>query len=574
MTVVQLAETTKEVNQVAWGQLVGTAKAVIGYMIEHALGLVQAKTVEQITVGAAAWAVDNDLAGGYKKTDVPCILHKLTQGVAHAALRMDNGPIRFYVHTDYRQRLDEESEAAEAVHVQAFVSKPPPKPCVTRGCPYAGTWDSSAPADDGCKSKATFPEGPKCCGSCTGVLPDGRMMAAAHGCRCERLSWLGVPNIDPNNQTWLAITSPSRLNEELQKAFGTARLVENELPARVSGVSLEWSFEQRSDVHICQVSMAKDEGRGQWIVRMSGPTRAVAKLRAQMAFLHCYARLLEVARDGPPVNYTRVWEIAFNELLRAEGSHPAGEGDTCEVLADVLQLATSMAQQNMALALELANKHAESDGDSENASGNDSVAAAMASTPQPQCMPPGLSQGLDPGASAVAQDMSHLTVEGASRAAAHVQTFETGAAAEVAPNLREGSIPDIWGAGLIVTVPVPLRATRSMCAVARYETDVCALPYQQTNPATKIVPVSELRIALDQDRRTWGLNLGAFSDDQLLNAFVAEAGQVDARAHGGVRRFGRTTLNSQTMYPADQRSRSSLQHRGEPSLVVRMKRQG
>lgn len=540
MPVIQLAVMSVRENQDAWGDVLVTAKAVTGYMLDHAFGLESAKTSEEIIIEAALWANVNGLGGGFKKADVPSVLHKLAQGVGHAALRFQCCSTRFYVHADFCQRFNEEREAAGATHFPDIPLKSYPKPCVTRGCPYVGVWEPVTTDD----LKTTFPEGPKCCGSCTGVHSDGRKMAVAHGMRCGRTPWLGVPNVDEKKTAWLVTTSPAQLNEELQSAFGTARLVENDLRARVSGVSLEWAFQTEQEsgkagkvVHICHVTVTKAEGQGQWYVQMAGPTRSMAKMRATMAFLHCYARLLTLANEGQPIDYMDAWETAYNHLI-CKGYLVAGMSPVKGPAVEELPI--------RAMALELANERkAESDESSEDSPDGDDK-EVFPVMPQQSQEPPGLKRS--PGTPAGVQ--------------------LTGAASSAA-----AQVPDIWGDGPIVVAPMDFKATRAMCAVARYATEVYALPIHPTRPGTKIVPVSELRKALSRDERTQGMNLSGLSIDQLLKAFTDEASLEDARKHGDVWRFGRTSLDTSTMYPANERSRSSLQNRGEPCLVVRMKRQ-
>lgn len=552
MPVIQLAEISGEGNQAAWGETLVTAEVVLGYMVEHALGLVHAKTAEQITVGAATWA-NLRFAGDFKK-EVPGVLHRLVQGVACAALRMEGCEMHFYVHTDYCQRLHEERKEADAAHFQAMVPKSLPKPCVTRGCPYAGTWEPSMSGAGGGRSEAVFPDGPKCCGSCTGVHPRGRSMAVAHGVHCERVPWLGVPVIDTKTSTWLAITSPATLNEVVQKASGTARLVDKELQARVAGVSIEWTvrIEHKAGaaVNICQLTVTKSEGQGHWRVQMAGPTHAMAKLRATMAFLYCYARLLEVAREGKPADYGDVWVDSFMELTHAE--EPCQKDE-----------APHDAVQGVAMALELASEREHPDWDPEfddsSEGSSDSAGAAAAAAAEVvavKATPPPLGPG------------------GLNQFSPRTPLVKAPPPTPGAALIGAASVPDIWGDGTIVAAPGLLVATRAMCAVARYETKVYALPKQQTHPGTKIVPVNELRNVLGQDPRTRHMSLGVYTDDQLLNAFVAEARLADAQKHGNVWRFGRALLDPSTMCPADQSSRSSLQNRDEPCLVVRMKRGG
>lgn len=128
---------------------------------------------------------------------------------------------------------------------------------------------------------------------------------------------------------------------------------------------------------------------------------------------------------------------------------------------------------------------------------------------------------------------------------------------------------DIWGA----QQPAPvLVATRAMCRVARHETHHFALPRAQGRPAVKIVPVSVLQLALQQDYQTSRMALMPQSVDALLNSFVGASSEADTREHRDVPRFARTTLNTETMRYADDESRRAMTQRGEPCLIVRLNR--
>lgn len=520
MPVIQLAVISEE-SQAAWGEASPTAKVVIGYMAEHALGQVNAKSVDQIGDVAALWANANGIDEGYTKTMVPSVLHKLSQGVAHAALRREGCPRCFYVHDDFRQRLADELRLAGDA---GAVLKPPHRPCVTPGCPYAGTWEPPVEVDSRCPP-ADFPAGAKCCGSCTGVRRDGRPMAAAHGPRCERVPWLGVPDLDTQAPTWLAITSPSQLNDEVNRAYGTARLVQNELPARAAGVSMEFFY--RCELHDgvpanhCQITMTKSEGMGQWEVCMSGPTRAIARLRAQLAFLHCYKTLLEVAGKGQPVDYIATWLSTAEHLLHVE-----------KITTDWVERAADIWTGAMK---------------------SDTAQSAPVSVPREADTQSDGGGATEPGS-------------------------EPGSPGVIRPPVTSGAmpsevpLPDIWGSGPTTVAHASWTASRAMCAVARHETNVCAYPNQPTSPITKIVAVSELRAALGRGKHTQRMNLGRYTDDELLDGFVAEANAADTNEHGGIRRFSRTTLETTVMHPADENSRSRMQTLGEPCLVVRMSR--
>jgi len=129
---------------------------------------------------------------------------------------------------------------------------------------------------------------------------------------------------------------------------------------------------------------------------------------------------------------------------------------------------------------------------------------------------------------------------------------------------------DLWaGYG-----PAPMPpASRHMCRVARHETHQFAYPRVQGQSATKIVPISVLRRALQDDPKTAREARGqpCESDHQLLSSFLSASTASDTRKHHGVARFARTTLDPGSMHPADEGSYWALQTRGEPCLIVRLK---
>lgn len=571
MTVVQLAVMDKKENQEAWGDSVATAHAVVGYMNKNAVGLVNAKTGEQIENGAMAWAMGNGLhdhglgARQPKKAEVPGVLHKLVQGVSHAALRMVNLSTRFYMHVDSEERLREEGVEADKVCGQAVAPKLLHKPCVTCGCPYTGLWDppvpTEAPARSGKKHEVVFPEGPKCCGCCTGLILSGRSMGAAHGKSCERVPWFGLPAINTADTAWLTIVCMSALNEAFQKAQGAARFGEKELQARVTGVTVEWSFsavqnprDDNAIAHLCEIVVTKSDGLGQWKVQMAGNSRKNARLRAMMAFLHCYMVTLEIAAKRLPVNYLDIWDESLNALHAKDPNWPPPMMLDCRT--DLKVVAYESEAGTFGAVVE---PGTESDDDSE-CSGDGDGAVASAAAPQ---------IGESAAIAQLSSSVGTFTSLTPAEAIANPWAPMLEPAQEAASAAAES---DIWGDHPTVATPVPLKVTRSMCAVARHDVEVYALPIQQTNPGVKIVPVSELRAALWQDKRTRNTDFSVYADGELLDAFVAESNDADTKSHGGVQRFARTTLDTSAMRPADLHSRSSLQNRGEPCLVVRNRR--
>jgi len=579
---VQLAVISETVNRVAWGEDLSTASAVIAYMAQNTVGLANAMSAREIADGAMAWDGVNGvcpISQGCDIRKVASVLHKLSQGVAHAAVRRVGGAMGFYVHSDsYRRLLDERAEA-DALETtqqqpqqgqQAAAPRPRLKPCITQGCPYAGGWEPPLLQEGGLRpcghhqefgSTTEFPEGPKCCGSCTGHRHDGRPMEVAHGSRCERTPWLGQPNIDTAVSTWLGMLVPSQLNDVLNQAYGTARLVQSDLDGRLEGVTIHWSCPTKwvdgMAVIQCQLEVTKGEGLGQWVITMPGPNRAIAKLRAQISFLHCYKVLLNAAQLGRPVDYIATW------LTAAEGLAAAAE-TSATVAAAASALAANAVDLWTPVSVPLTHGVAAS------GTGNAAVPAAVAGAAVPAGRPDSLEQAQVQQLHAIQHQPPQPQAPAAAAGAA-----VAGAAA--APAAASGSA-DIWGA----TATRPVMANRAMyaggvpagfCAVARHETYVYALPNRATQPATKIVPVSALRVALGRDNRTRNPRANNYTDDQLLDGFLAESNAADTAGHGNVPRFGRTVLDPLTMSPVNADSRAAMQIPSEPCLVVRLKNQ-
>lgn len=343
-------------------------------------------------------------------------------------------------------------------------------------------------------------------------------MMLSHGGCCERLPWLGQPNIDTASTTWVDVQSTSQLNELLNDAYGTARLVESELDARTEGVTMQWLHYVKSEAGVstlqCQLKVTKSTGDGYWSIQMAGPTRALAKLRAQMALLHCYQVLLKASSSGVPVDYEAVWQEAAQDL--ASKFAPL----------DLPREPPSLPAQPAILAAPRV--------------------AVVAATVAP-----------------VAEPVGSVTSEHFGSSVEATQAYSVGA-----------SSVDMWGPAADTygnAWPVP-RATRAMSAVARYHTNVYACPVTQGWPETKMVPVTALRVALGLHMRSGRRRIHDCTDDQLLDSFVAESRVDDTAAHGGVPRFGRTVLNASTMRPVNEASRPLLTP-GELCLVVRKKRQ-
>lgn len=109
-----------------------------------------------------------------------------------------------------------------------------------------------------------------------------------------------------------------------------------------------------------------------------------------------------------------------------------------------------------------------------------------------------------------------------------------------------------------------------MCAIARYRTPTYALPNVRTRPATKVVPLSALRLALRQAARDSSIDLDQYTDEEILQGFEDEVNPNDTAGHGRVARFSRTVLDLTMMRPTAE-SRRLMQNVGEPCLVVRLK---
>merc|ERR1712096_340509 len=108
---------------------------------------------------------------------------------------------------------------------------------------------------------------------------------------------------------------------------------------------------------------------------------------------------------------------------------------------------------------------------------------------------------------------------------------------------KQAQIRSGWHSPLIT-------ADQFMCKVARYFTEVFWYPKCQARPVVKIVPVSELRYALDrsvqqqheqqQHQQTNWWNLRPCSDDVVLDAFTAVSTPDDSAARSLIWRFART----------------------------------
>jgi len=120
----------------------------------------------------------------------------------------------------------------------------------------------------------------------------------------------------------------------------------------------------------------------------------------------------------------------------------------------------------------------------------------------------------------------------------------------------------------------PLIVDRPMCGVARHNTLVFGRPNVPTNPGRKVVPMRELRRALQQDHRSSWISWHRYTDDQILDAFTATVKHKDTHStrHNGIPRFARAMVDIWQMTPADQASQRQLEEsNGEPCLVVRLK---
>lgn len=552
---IQLAVLSHEENRAAWGPDWSTAAAVVETMNQEARGLDKAKTIQEIADGAEKWVQDmgqRPIAQGFQKKKVPSVLHKLSQGVAHAALRRSGQGLRYYVHADSEKRLAEERDLAgtqsdmwqhsqqQEQYAAETVSL---KPCATPGCPYGGAWESPSGG-----TGVTYPDGPKCCGCCTGRKESGKPMPVAHGNRCMRDPWLGTPNLAMDKK-WMSVICPSQLNELVHKAYGSARLVQNELDARDAGVTLQWSYPTEwvggAPVQMCHLDVVKNDETWQWSVSMSGPTRQTAKLRAQLAFLHAYNALLAAAADGPPVDYPQVWLAATEELAQIEADAAKVRQDKKNAFADKEARTNQPDPWHVAFA-----------------------ARAEVQQPQPEPLAP---------AGDGAPDMWGTALAPAYPGGCFVTTTTPGeiwgpgvAGLDGVAGQQAGQGSATWNRG--VWRPQPgFVATRPMCAVARYETSVFAWPRTGTKPSTKIVPVSELRAALEGVRKPT-LNLDDIDDEELIRTFLRDLKPRDTKSHGGIPRFARALLDPSTMYPGSPHARSRMLVAGVPCLVVRLKR--
>lgn len=513
MTLVQPSALHERVNQESWGEDVSTAASVVEYMELNAAGVANAKTAKEIEDGATLCAPFNGVAAtthAFNRRRVSAVLHKLSQCASHTVLRRVGATNRFYVHIDAVVRLEDERARARGLpdvpnDVGANDARRPlgrVQPCVTPCCPFIGDWN---PTDEQCSS-TDFPEGPKCCGSCTGVRRDGRPMKGPHGVRCSRTPWLGVPNSEVDSFAWLHISSVSMLNETVNQMYGSARLVQAELDARLDGMSMQWEHHDRPGQHgtisDCILTVSKKSGAGQWAVEASGPTRKHAKLRAILGFLYCYKVLLEEAAGDKPVDYAAVWSEAADEVSGATQVWSAPS--------------------------------------TANGSAQPVVVAVMRSS----------------GASSTDQE---------ERVAPAAPAAEVPAVANPRGN--------IWASAPPVSVPTQprLKITRAMMAVARHHTPVYAVPNVATQPKTKYVPISALRLAMARisNGNTY---FNRFTDDEILNAFTAESAPADTASHGRVARFARDVLDPTRMRPVDEAAVALMQIAGEPCLVVRMKR--
>lgn len=297
-----------------WESKLPTALAVLSYMEEQALGPANARTMLEIREAAQAYMPAPYEPGLFVPGDVPNVVHRISQCVTHAAMRFDGSATCYYqvYPTLTAPQLAGEIEAAKAMRNAVYGGGGDCRPCVTKGCPFAGLWQPGPDDTD-----SIFPAGPKCCGSCTGSRKDGRCMDLAHGQRCRQKAWLGVPLDTILNASWLAETSPAMLNEIYQTVKGTTRL-DNKYGAQ--GMHVVLTVQRRGTACVCVFALEADEAyQGErhspwlgdiWTVIMDGETLTVAKLRAKLAFLYCYKRLLDVAKLNIPTNYVQAWQDA------------------------------------------------------------------------------------------------------------------------------------------------------------------------------------------------------------------------------------------------------------------------
>lgn len=311
------------VNQAAWGDQLVTAKAVVSFLAKEAVGTAHAKTVDQITAGAVG--VPEARCVGFDCKQVPQTVHRLVTGVAHAALRREGRVTRYYVYSDYKKRLEDEREAGPFSSEDSNDDEQDPallalKPCATEGCPF------SLPFRAALRSPPIWGS-TLCCLSCGCGMPG---VAMGHGTCALRFPLLGEPKTDVQDLGWLKMTSPSQLNETWQKGTGTMCWSPEELHRRCPGVAMHYNVSSKAleavrpggdpvFVHECQLKVDKGDGFDPWLVTMTGPTHKMAKLRAKLAFLHCYQTILEAARHDVTRNIVHVWACAAKNLRDQEG---------------------------------------------------------------------------------------------------------------------------------------------------------------------------------------------------------------------------------------------------------------
>jgi len=616
MSLTQYAMISKKDNQNAWGETLETARAVLGHLAEECNGVAQAQTADEITKGATQWAIDNGITRDrFFPKMVLGVLYRLAQGVAHALVAYRDSPVRFYVFEDAAQRLADERMQAHLAEEAEYAwygmtcddAGPgrPLRPCVRPGCPYGGGWEPPV----GSVVNATFPYGSKCCGSCTGVRDDGGPMALAHGSSCRCVPWLGVPESDTRDLSWLCFKNLSALSEAVNRATGTARLS-----------MLQWTcLSEPQGGSIIFRSTAVMEGAEAMSLQMSGPTRTIAKMRTKLGFLHLYKTVLEAAESGAPVDYAELWAEEAARLVRR----------TDEALNGCLDRPVRPRGQVIRLPVVTENDVDSSDESTDEGQASDSCSPCV--DPAPSAPVDGADvrtcvsscgrrhrsfwAGYSPDLGPQAEEATPVT----SGAAPHIEEQENRRAAraqdlmdrglgtvKVAKSIksdqgyRVGSAsgtytyPLSWGMGPVefmtsardssaakagvsgsvygARTQLVRKASRPMCAVARHGTYIFATSTPLTSPATRIVPVRHLRAALTRDeqfRRQESID--SYSDSALLAAFLAATTSLDTKKHQGVPRFDITEFDASVMYPADQASWSFMRTDREPCLVVRMK---
>jgi len=482
-------------------------------MTGHCVGIMNAKTREEIKHGAMQWAHDNNKST-FDSTLVRRVLESLESGVAYGMLIFEGAATRFYQYPDAHTLLAQERKAVE----EAFdhwknMDPPSPQvmvPCDTLMCPFACEWFPTDIRRAEIRFSGTeLPPGNYCCGSCGGKKTNGQPMRCAHGKVCTRRPRLGRPRFNTLHLQgmywpWMAEDHKQTLVNMLDQVAGDVHIQK-----------LETAYEVRHyasvAVNVCTISMSGAPG---FVLQVVAPDRRLAQLRATIGFLYCYHRVLLATESTPPVDYAGVWASAAI-CLKEAGKN------TFPQLQEGFDVVCVPSE--------------------------DEDRGFVDEEPKPGAGTPAPSAGA-PAPSGLARPEGPETP----------QTTNPG---------QPSSSRGIWEN--IPNAPGPLTATRDMKDVVRYRTRLYLDPIEQTEPAVKYVPVVEVRRALASEHRTRNTSLGAYTDEELINAFVREAKVRDTREHNGVERFKRVQVDVTTMRPHDNASANAISD-VMPLLAVRM----